>query len=63
MRPVLPALWAGLRTGWAYLNGDLAYAGYCRHVHAAHPGQVPVDRQAFYLQRLQQRFHGVNRCC
>jgi uncharacterized short protein YbdD (DUF466 family) len=48
---------------WAWLNGDLAYRRYLAHHRQAHPGVVPQSRQAFYLQAIERRYNGVNRCC
>ncbi len=55
----LSRLWAFIRT----LAGDDAYDQYRSH-HAACPSGRPLmDRQAFYLERQQRKWSGVNRCC
>jgi uncharacterized short protein YbdD (DUF466 family) len=51
--------WAVLRT----LVGDDAYERYCEHHRRRHPDQPMLDRRGFYLQRQQQKWSGVNRCC
>jgi uncharacterized short protein YbdD (DUF466 family) len=51
--------WAMLRM----LVGDDAYERYCDHQRRSHPDQAMLDRRGFYLQRQQQKWSGVNRCC
>jgi uncharacterized short protein YbdD (DUF466 family) len=48
---------------WSWLNGDLAYQRYLAHHRQAHPDVMPHSRQAFYLQAIERRYDGVNRCC
>jgi len=53
------SLWRTLRT----LVGDDAYERYCAHQRAEHPDRPLLDLRAFYLQRQQRKWSGVNRCC
>ena len=59
MRAWAAACWRALRT----LAGDDAYERYCEHQRRHHAGQPTLDRRGFYLQRQQQKWSGVNRCC
>jgi uncharacterized short protein YbdD (DUF466 family) len=53
------ALWQALRA----LVGDDAYEKYCEHRGRCHPEAALLDRRAFYLARLEQKWSGVTRCC
>lgn len=55
--------WQRLGHLWAWWNGDLAYHRYLAHQRAVHPEAEPLSRQAFYLQAVERRYTGVNRCC
>lgn len=48
---------------WRQLNGDTAYADYCRHLATQHVQHAPLDRGAFYQAELVRRWNGVRRCC
>lgn len=40
------------------------YDTYVAHVRARHPDAVPMDREAFFHERLQARYgRGRSRCC
>ena len=40
------------------------YQTYAEHVRRHHPGQVPMDREAFFRERMQARYgRGRSRCC
>ena len=40
------------------------YEAYVGHVRARHPGVVPMDREAFFRERVQARYgRGRARCC
>lgn len=40
------------------------YAAYCAHLRQAHPGQVPMSRDAFFRDRMDARYgRGRSRCC
>lgn len=40
------------------------YATYVAHVRARHPGAVPMDREAFFRERVEARYgRGRSRCC
>jgi uncharacterized short protein YbdD (DUF466 family) len=55
-----------LAAGWSYLravSGDDAYERYLAHHTAAHPGQTPMSRKDYFIQRQQQKWTGVTRCC
>lgn len=54
---LLRAFWRALRE----FTGDAAYERYLReHTCDQHP---PLDRRAFYAQREQRRWSGIQRCC
>lgn len=55
----LSRAWAFLRT----LAGDDAYDRYRVHHAICHAGRPLLDRKAFYLERQQRKWGGVNRCC
>lgn len=48
------ALWGFVRA----VSGDAAYDAHLRHA-----GAQALSRQAFYLDSLERRYRGVNRCC
>ena len=58
-------LWLWLRE----MSGDAAYEHYLASVrrsetHGRCPRHSqPLSRQEFYLEHLQRRYAGVNRCC
>ena len=40
------------------------YDAYAAHVRAHHPDRPPMDRNAFYAERMQARYgRGRSRCC
>lgn len=55
----LTALWRFVRE----LAGDDAYERYLAHHAREHPKETPLDRKAFYLERQQRKWGGVQRCC
>jgi uncharacterized short protein YbdD (DUF466 family) len=55
----LTRTWQLLRT----LAGDDAYERYCEHLRRCHPDERLLDRRAYYLQALEEKWSGVNRCC
>jgi uncharacterized short protein YbdD (DUF466 family) len=60
-----------LRTAWRYAArlahatiGLPDYDTYVAHVRAHHPGQAPMDRKAFFRERMEARYgRGRSRCC
>lgn len=55
----LTALWRFVRK----LAGDDAYERYLAHHSRERPKETPLDRKAFYLERQQRKWGGVQRCC
>lgn len=61
----------GLRRTWdtAVRSARLAvgvpdYDAYVAHIHAQHPDREPMDRKAFFAERMQARYgKGRSRCC
>lgn len=57
---------ASLKKAWQLLrelSGDDAYERYVRH-HAIHHAEEPLlNRQEFFKQAQQKKWHGVKRCC
>ena len=45
------------------LSTDDAYDKYLAHHNAAHPGEPPLSRRAFYIRQQQRKWTGVSRCC
>ena len=40
------------------------YDAYAAHVRSAHPGRLPMSREAFFRERMQARYgKGRSRCC
>lgn len=40
------------------------YDTYLAHVRRHHPGAMPMDREAFFRERMQARYgRGRSRCC
>ncbi|MET0390501.1 MAG: YbdD/YjiX family protein [Polyangiales bacterium] len=54
-----PRAWLLIRE----LAGDTAYARYCEHQRSVHPDAPLLDRRAYYLRSLEQKWSGVSRCC
>ena len=55
-----------LAAGWSYIravSGDDAYERYLVHHAAAHPGQEPMGRKAYFNECQRQKWTGVTRCC
>ena len=53
-------------TAWSVLReltGDDAYERYLSHHAAAHPGEQPLDRAAFFKEEQRRKWDGVRRCC
>ena len=66
--------WAGeVQVAGRYLAQSLRlmvgvpdYDTYVAHMKATHPDQPPMDREAFFRERMQARYDGrgrVGRCC
>jgi uncharacterized short protein YbdD (DUF466 family) len=45
------------------LSTDDAYDKYLVHHAAAHQGEQPLSRRAFYMRQQQEKWTGVSRCC
>lgn len=39
------------------------YDTYVAHVRTHHPGQVPMDREAFFRERMEARYGRGRSCC
>lgn len=58
------ALWRTLAASARLAVGIPDYERYRAHVLARHPDAVPMDRDAFFRERLQARYgRGRSRCC
>jgi uncharacterized short protein YbdD (DUF466 family) len=44
-------------------SGLSAYEQYLAHLHAHHPEDQPMSREAFFRCDLAARWDGVRRCC
>lgn len=53
------AAWSALRE----LSGDDAFERYLQHHSKAHPGELPLDRAAFFREEQKRKWEGVRRCC
>lgn len=54
---------ARLKQLFRWLDGASAYARYCAHMEARHPGQAPLSRKAFFRAEQERKWQGINRCC
>ncbi len=71
MPPLVKPLVKAIRHAWrvAAQTARLAvgvpdYDGYVAHLRARHPDCTPMDRAAFFAERLQARYgRGRSRCC
>jgi uncharacterized short protein YbdD (DUF466 family) len=60
-----------LRRAWSFAArlaraaiGLPDYDAYVAHVRARHPDSTPMDREAFFRERMQARYgRGRSRCC
>lgn len=60
-----------LRRAWSFAArlaraaiGLPDYDAYLAHVRARHPDAAPMDRDAFFRERMQARYgRGRSRCC
>jgi uncharacterized short protein YbdD (DUF466 family) len=55
-----------LVVGWSYIravSGDDAYERYLSHHAHSHPGEPLMSRKEYFIQRQQQKWTGVTRCC
>jgi uncharacterized short protein YbdD (DUF466 family) len=60
----LSAVGAGARQTALLMLGVPDYEAYVAHLKAAHPDQIPPDRDAFIAARQQARYaRGGLRCC
>jgi uncharacterized short protein YbdD (DUF466 family) len=60
----LGAAWRALARGARLAIGIPDYEAYVAHMHARHPERAPMNREAFFAQRLQARYgRGRSRCC
>lgn len=67
----MPSLAERARRAWslAVRGARLAigvpdYEAYVAHVRMRHPGEQPMDREAFFRDRLEARYaRGRSRCC
>jgi len=56
-----------LRRLWQFvrrLSGDDAYERYLKHC-ASHHGDnaLPLSKKAYFKQRMESKWSGINRCC
>lgn len=60
----LSAAWRALVRAARLSVGVPDYEDYVAHVRRAHPDLAPMDRTAFFRDRLQARYaRGRSRCC
>ena len=59
----LPRCVGSLRAEHARRFGDDAYERYLAHHAAEHPDEPPMSRKDYFVQRQQQKWTGVTRCC
>lgn len=55
-----------LRRSWRFVrrvSGDDAYERYLRHHAAAHAGERPLSRKAFFQREQDRKWGGIRRCC
>lgn len=60
----LHALWTLLVQTARLVVGVPDYDRYVAHMRRLHPGTAPMDREAFFADRLRARYgRGASRCC
>jgi len=60
----LRAGWHALARGARLAIGIPDYEAYVMHLRARHPDRTPMNREAFFKERLQARYgRGRSRCC
>ena len=60
----LRAGWYALARGARLAIGIPDYEAYVMHLRARHPDRTPMNREAFFKERLQARYgRGRSRCC
>ena len=60
----LRAVWWALVRGARLAIGIPDYEAYVMHLRARHPDRTPMNREAFFKERLQARYgRGRSRCC
>jgi uncharacterized short protein YbdD (DUF466 family) len=60
----LRAGWHALARGARLAIGIPDYEAYVMHMRARHPDRTPMNREAFFKERLQARYgRGRSRCC
>lgn len=58
------AAWSTVVRGARLAVGVPDYDAYVRHCRHRHPDRVPMDREAFYRERMDARYgRGRSRCC
>ena len=66
MRPAerLRTVWRAFARGARLAIGIPDYEAYVMHMRARHPDRTPMNREAFFKERLQARYgRGRSRCC
>jgi len=60
----LRALWRFLVQTGRLIVGVPDYDLYLAHMRRTHPDRTPMDREAFFAERMQARYgRGASRCC
>lgn len=58
------ALWRFLVQTGRLIVGVPDYDVYLAHMRRVHPDREPLDREAFFADRMQARYgRGASRCC
>jgi uncharacterized short protein YbdD (DUF466 family) len=61
---VLRRCWRVAVQGARLAVGVPDYDAYVAHLRARHPDRAPMDRAAFFAERMQARYgRGRSRCC
>ena len=55
----LKKLWDVVRS----LSGDDGYERYVEHQQVVHPDAPVLDRKAFFIFNLENKWSGIARCC
>lgn len=60
----LRALWSFLAQTGRLIVGVPDYDLYLAHMRRTHPDKAPMNREAFFANRLEARYgRGASRCC
>ncbi len=64
LRALLRRIWSNAAHAARLAIGIPDYGAYVAHMRERHPGRTPMDREAFFRDRMSARYgKGRSRCC